>query len=60
MIAGGDSHTCTYGALGAFGTGLGSTDIAACLATGSFWQTVPGTIRVEFTGRSGATSRART
>jgi 3-isopropylmalate/(R)-2-methylmalate dehydratase large subunit len=51
VIAGGDSHTCTYGALGAFGTGLGSTDIAACLASGSFWQAVPGTIRVEFTGR---------
>ena len=50
MIAGGDSHTCTYGALGAFGTGLGSTDIAACLALGEFWQAVPGTIRVEFTG----------
>jgi 3-isopropylmalate/(R)-2-methylmalate dehydratase large subunit len=51
VIAGGDSHTCTYGALGAFGTGLGSTDIAACLVSGSFWQAVPGTIRVEFTGR---------
>src|ERR671931_347005 len=50
VIAGGDSHTCTYGALGAFGTGLGSTDIAACLATGQFWQAVPGTIQVEFTG----------
>jgi 3-isopropylmalate/(R)-2-methylmalate dehydratase large subunit len=50
VIAGGDSHTCTYGALGAFGTGLGSTDIAACLASGTFWQAVPGTIRVEFTG----------
>jgi 3-isopropylmalate/(R)-2-methylmalate dehydratase large subunit len=50
VIAGGDSHTCTYGALGALGTGLGSTDIAACLASGSFWQAVPGTIRVEFTG----------
>jgi 3-isopropylmalate/(R)-2-methylmalate dehydratase large subunit len=50
VIAGGDSHTCTYGALGAFGTGLGSTDIAACLVFGEFWQTVPGTIRVEFTG----------
>ena len=34
VVAGGDSHTCTYGALGAFGTGLGSTDIAACLAIG--------------------------
>jgi 3-isopropylmalate/(R)-2-methylmalate dehydratase large subunit len=50
VIAGGDSHTCTYGALGAFGTGLGSTDVAACLATGQFWQAVPGTIQVQFTG----------
>jgi 3-isopropylmalate/(R)-2-methylmalate dehydratase large subunit len=51
VIAAGDSHTCTYGALGAFGTGLGSTDIAACLVFGEFWQAVPGTIRVEFTGK---------
>lgn len=50
VIAGGDSHTCTYGALGAFGTGLGSTDIAACLAFGEFWQAVPGTVQVEFVG----------
>ncbi|HSF61791.1 MAG TPA: 3-isopropylmalate dehydratase large subunit [Gaiellaceae bacterium] len=50
VVAAGDSHTCTYGALGAFGSGLGSTDIAACLALGEFWQTVPATIRVEFTG----------
>jgi 3-isopropylmalate/(R)-2-methylmalate dehydratase large subunit len=50
VIAGGDSHTCTYGALGAFGSGLGSTDIAACLALGEFWQSVPATIRVEFSG----------
>ncbi len=50
VIAGGDSHTCTYGALGAFGSGLGSTDIAACLALGEFWQAVPATIRVTFTG----------
>ncbi|MGH3134916.1 MAG: 3-isopropylmalate dehydratase large subunit [Gaiellaceae bacterium] len=50
VIAAGDSHTCTYGALGAFGTGLGSTDIAACLAFGEFWQAVPDTIRVEFVG----------
>jgi 3-isopropylmalate/(R)-2-methylmalate dehydratase large subunit len=50
VVAGGDSHTCTYGALGAFGTGLGSTDIAYCLAFGEFWQAVPRTIRVEFTG----------
>lgn len=52
VIAGGDSHTCTYGALGAFGTGLGSTDIACCLAIGEFWQSVPGTIRIELTGRT--------
>jgi 3-isopropylmalate/(R)-2-methylmalate dehydratase large subunit len=50
VIAGGDSHTCTYGALGAFGTGLGSTDVAASLAFGEFWQAVPTTIQVEFVG----------
>ena len=60
VIAGGDSHTCTYGALGAFGTGLGSTDIAACLASGMFWQAVPGTIVVEFAGEKGRSSPART
>jgi 3-isopropylmalate/(R)-2-methylmalate dehydratase large subunit len=53
VIAGGDSHTCTYGALGAFGSGLGSTDIAACLALGEFWQAVPATIRVTYTGEKG-------
>jgi 3-isopropylmalate/(R)-2-methylmalate dehydratase large subunit len=51
VVAGGDSHTCTHGALGAFGTGLGSTDIASCLAYGRFWQLVPGTIQVELRGR---------
>jgi 3-isopropylmalate/(R)-2-methylmalate dehydratase large subunit len=51
VVAGGDSHTCTLGALGAFGTGLGSTDIASCLAYGHFWQSVPGTIRVVLSGR---------
>ncbi|MBW7970240.1 3-isopropylmalate dehydratase large subunit [Bradyrhizobium sp. BR 10289] len=50
VIAGGDSHTCTYGALGAFGTGVGLTDLACCMATGMFWQTVPDTIRVVFSG----------
>ena len=53
VIAGGDSHTCTYGALAAFGSGFGSTDIAACLVFGEFWQTVPATIQVEFTGEKG-------
>jgi 3-isopropylmalate/(R)-2-methylmalate dehydratase large subunit len=50
VVVGGDSHTCTHGALGAFGTGLGSTDVAAALAFGEFWQGVPGTIRVNITG----------
>jgi 3-isopropylmalate/(R)-2-methylmalate dehydratase large subunit len=50
VVVGGDSHTCTLGALGAFASGLGSTDIGACLALGEFWQPVPGTIRVAFTG----------
>src|SRR5262249_57994690 len=53
VIAGGYSHTCTHGALGAFGTGLGSTDVAACLAYGRFWQAVPATIQVELRGRLG-------
>lgn len=53
VIVGGDSHTCTYGALGAVGTGLGSTDIAASLALGEFWQAVPGTILVELSGAPG-------
>ncbi len=50
LIAGGDSHTCTYGAFGAFGTGVGSTDIAAALALGEIWVKVPETERVEFLG----------
>jgi 3-isopropylmalate/(R)-2-methylmalate dehydratase large subunit len=50
VVAGGDSHTCTHGALGAFGTGLGSTDVAHCLAFGEFWQVVPETIEVVLRG----------
>ena len=47
---GADSHTCTYGALGAFSTGVGSTDMAAAMATGECWFKVPSAIRVELTG----------
>ena len=50
-IIGADSHTCTYGALGAFSTGVGSTDLAAAIATGKTWFKVPSAIRVEITGR---------
>lgn len=49
-IIGADSHTCTYGALGAFSTGVGSTDLAAGMATGTAWFKVPSAIRVEITG----------
>lgn len=49
-IIGADSHTCTYGALGAFSTGVGSTDMAAGMATGMAWFKVPAAIRVELTG----------
>jgi 3-isopropylmalate/(R)-2-methylmalate dehydratase large subunit len=50
VIIGADSHTCTYGALGAFSTGVGSTDMAAGMMTGRAWFRVPGAIRVTLTG----------
>ena len=53
VIIGADSHTCTYGALGAFSTGVGSTDMAAGMATGLAWFKVPSAIKVELTGRLG-------
>ncbi len=51
VIIGADSHTCTYGALGAFSTGVGSTDMAAGMATGKAWFKVPSAIRVIVTGK---------
>lgn len=49
-IIGADSHTCTYGALGAFSTGVGSTDMAAGMATGKAWFKVPSAIKFNLTG----------
>ncbi|PKQ16071.1 MAG: 3-isopropylmalate dehydratase large subunit [Actinobacteria bacterium HGW-Actinobacteria-7] len=51
LIIGADSHTCTYGALGAFATGVGSTDVAAAMATGESWFKVPSSIKFNVTGQ---------
>lgn len=51
LIIGADSHTCTYGALGAFSTGVGSTDLAAAMALGEIWLRVPETIKFVFEGK---------
>ncbi|OLO27868.1 3-isopropylmalate dehydratase large subunit [Alkalihalophilus pseudofirmus] len=51
LVLGADSHTCTYGALGAFATGVGSTDLAGVLLTGKTWVKVPETIKIELKGK---------
>jgi 3-isopropylmalate/(R)-2-methylmalate dehydratase large subunit len=51
LVIGADSHTCTYGALGAFSTGVGSTDLACAMASGETWFKVPETIKVIFKGK---------
>ena len=53
VIVGADSHPCPYGALGAFSTGVGSTDMAAGMATGLAWFKVPSAVKVELTGKLG-------
>ncbi len=53
VIIGADSHTCTHGALGAFSTGMGSTDLAFAMITGGNWFKVPETIKVVFSGKPG-------
>jgi len=53
LVIGADSHTCTYGAVGAFATGVGSTDMGVALATGKLWFKVPETIRFEVNGKLG-------
>ncbi|MEJ2745381.1 MAG: 3-isopropylmalate dehydratase large subunit, partial [bacterium] len=50
LVIGADSHTCTYGALGAFATGVGSTDLAAAMATGEIWLRVPNSIKFVYRG----------
>lgn len=53
LIIGGDSHTCTYGALGAFAMGVGSTDLAAAMVLGKTWLKVPETILIKYNGSLG-------
>src|SRR4030042_6552405 len=52
VVIGADSHTCTYGAIGAFSTGVGSTDLAAVMAPGRLWFKVPESLKLIFHGRS--------
>ena len=51
VVIGADSHSCTYGGLGLFSTGVGSTDLAAVMATGEIWLKVPETMRFNYRGK---------
>ncbi|MFC1860843.1 3-isopropylmalate dehydratase large subunit [Chloroflexota bacterium] len=53
VVIGADSHTCTYGAVGAFSTGMGSTDFASAMATGDIWMKVPHSIKLVYCGKLG-------
>lgn len=53
VVIGADSHSCTYGALGCFSTGVGSTDLAGILATGEIWLRVPETLKIVYSGKPG-------
>jgi len=53
LVIGADSHTCTYGALGAFGTGVGSTDLASVMMSGECWFRVPESVKVTYSGELG-------
>ena len=53
LVIGADSHTCTYGALCAFSTGVGSTDLAAAMISGEVWLKVPQSIRIVLSGQPG-------
>lgn len=59
LIIGADSHTCTYGAVGAFATGVGATDMAAVLATGNIWLRVPEAVRLRLEGSLGRVVSAK-
>ena len=59
VIIGADSHTCTYGAVGAFSTGVGSTDMAAGMATGEAWFKVPSALKFNLTGKPASGFPAR-
>ena len=60
LVVGADSHSCTYGALNNFATGIGSTDLACVMALGELWFRVPETLRFVYHNRLGEWSRGRT